>query len=59
MQEITITVTLDEANLLLEALGEMPFKKVYPLVSKIQEQAATQLGQNGQETLNEIVEKDG
>lgn len=43
MQNITLTISLDEANLILEALGELSFKKVYPLVSKIQQQAAQQL----------------
>lgn len=48
-QNISLDLTLEEANLLLEALGEMPFKRVFGLVGKIQNQAATQLnGQNGQ-----------
>ena len=47
MNEIRLTVTIDEANLILEALGQLPFAKVYALVGKIQEQASRQL--NGQE----------
>ncbi len=43
MKEITLTVTIDEANLILEALGEQPYKKIYALVAKIQEQATRQL----------------
>ncbi len=43
MQNITLNISIDEANLILEALGDLPFKKVYPLVSKIQEQASQQL----------------
>jgi len=43
MNEIELKVTVDEANLILEALGSMPFKKVYALVGKIQEQASRQL----------------
>jgi hypothetical protein len=42
MQEIQITVTLEEANLLLEALGQLPFVRVYQLIAKIQQQAQTQ-----------------
>lgn len=59
MKEIVITVSLDEANLILEALGEMPFKKVYPLVSKIQEQASQQLSENGQKEPPQIIHEDG
>ena len=40
MEEIKITVTIDEANLILEGLGLLPFAKVYGLVAKIQEQAS-------------------
>ncbi len=43
MQELELKVTVDEANLILEALGNMPFKQVYALVGKIQEQANRQL----------------
>ena len=43
MQKINLTITLDEANLILEGLGDLPFKKVYALVGKIQEQAGQQL----------------
>lgn len=51
-QNIKLEITLEEANLLLEALGEMPFKRVFGLVSKIQNQAAPQVnGQNGQSEL--------
>ena len=49
MQEITLKITVDEANLLLEALGDMPFKRVYPLIGKIQSQAAEQLNEKGLE----------
>jgi hypothetical protein len=43
MQEINVKVTIEEANLILEGLGNLPFAKVYGLVAKIQEQAARQL----------------
>lgn len=48
MKELTLTMTVDEANLVLEALGEQPFAKVYELVGKIQEQAGQQLKSNGE-----------
>ncbi|MDH3915000.1 MAG: hypothetical protein OEU49_06150 [Chromatiales bacterium] len=43
MREINLQVTIDEANLILEGLGQMPFARVYALVAKLQEQAAQQL----------------
>ena len=47
MTDITLKVTIDEANLILEALGQLPFAKVYTLVANLQDQAARQL--NGQD----------
>lgn len=44
MSEIRFTVTVDEANLILEGLGNLPFAKVYALVGKLQKQAGEQLG---------------
>jgi hypothetical protein len=43
MKELGFTVTLDEANLILEGLGNLPFAKVYGLVEKLQMQAKGQL----------------
>ena len=50
-QEITLKVNTDEANLILEALGNLPFVRVYALIGRIQQQAAAQLG-------NEFAAKD-
>jgi hypothetical protein len=43
MKEINFTVTIDEANLILEGVGLLPFARVYQLVGKLQEQARRQL----------------
>ena len=43
MKEINLTLTTEEGNLILEALGELPFVKVYSLIGKIKEQADKQL----------------
>jgi hypothetical protein len=43
MQEIKLSLTVAEANLVLEGLGGLPFARVYALVAKIQEQAERQL----------------
>ncbi|WP_405884059.1 hypothetical protein OG747_39065 [Streptomyces sp. NBC_01384] len=40
---ITLTLGLDETNLVLEALGQLPFARVYQLIAAIQEQAHKQL----------------
>lgn len=47
MQEINLTLTVDEINVILESLGNMPFAKVHTIISKIQQQAAGQLNLNG------------
>jgi hypothetical protein len=46
MQEINLRLTIEEANLILEGLGNLPFAKVYALVGKIQDQAGQQLTRN-------------
>lgn len=47
MKEINLTLTIDEVNQILEALGAQPFSKVFLLIGKIQSAAAAQL--NGQQ----------
>jgi hypothetical protein len=47
MKELNFKVTIDEANLILEGLGHIPFAQVFTLVAKIQEQAQQQL--NGED----------
>lgn len=47
VKEINFKVTINEANLILQALGDLPFAKVFALVAKIQEQAQQQFnGEN-------------
>lgn len=40
---LRLALTLDEVNLILEAVGALPFARVYALVGRIQQQAAQQL----------------
>ena len=47
MKELTIKITLEEANQILDALGEKPFRTVHQLITKIQQQAAAQLTDAG------------
>ncbi len=52
MKEINLKLTVDEANTVLQALGQLPFAQVYNLVEKIRNQAGQQLEmpQNGAAT---------
>lgn len=43
IKEINLLLTLDEANVLLAALGELPAKISLPLITKIKNQAVHQL----------------
>jgi len=43
MKEIKLNLNIDDANLILEALGTLPFARVFGLIGKIQEQAGQQL----------------
>jgi hypothetical protein len=43
MSAIQLDLTLEETNMVLEALGQMPYARVYLLVQKIQQQATTHL----------------
>jgi len=48
MKEITLTVKVEEVNLILSALGNLPFIQVHELFAKIQTQATEQLSkENG------------
>jgi hypothetical protein len=40
---IQLQLSIDDMNLILEALGEQPFKLVYGLVGRLQNQAREQL----------------
>jgi hypothetical protein len=41
--ELNLKISLEEANLILKALGNLPFSQVYELIGKINEQANEQL----------------
>ncbi len=43
MTDIQLTISVEEANQILAALGEQPFAQVYTLITKIQRQAQGQL----------------
>jgi hypothetical protein len=43
MNTIKIELSIEETNLILEALGQQPFARVYALIGRIQELARSQL----------------
>ena len=43
MSDITLHLSIDELNLVLEGIGNLPFARVFALVGKIQTQAGAQL----------------
>lgn len=43
METINLSITVDEANAILAALGQQPYIQVADLIHKIQTQASTQL----------------
>ena len=59
MNEIRLTLTLEEVNSILNALGTQPYAQVQPLIAKIQTQGSAQLqaAQNGQQQVDEDTEK--
>jgi hypothetical protein len=42
---VKLEFTLNEINVIMQALGQMPFASVFELVTKIREQAQAQLAQ--------------
>jgi hypothetical protein len=53
-KKIRLELELDEVNMILEAIGALPFARVYTLVGHIQEQARPQIeaqpaGPNGRD----------
>lgn len=41
--EIQLTLTFEEVNLVLKALGNLPFKDVFDIIGKIHDQANEQM----------------
>lgn len=49
MEELTLKLTLNEVNLILTGLGNMPYIQVSELIQKIQSQAKEQLNTSHQQ----------
>jgi len=54
MKEVSFQLTVEETNLILEALGNLPFVRVYGLINKLQARAQQQLDTNGHATETEV-----
>ncbi|GHO90559.1 hypothetical protein KSF_006070 [Reticulibacter mediterranei] len=48
MTDIRLNLTLEETNIVLEALGQMPYARVYLLIAKVQQQATVHLHEQQQ-----------
>lgn len=55
MKEINLILTIDEANLVLEALGNLPFVRVFNLIGKVQEQSSQQIDKENQSNEEDTV----
>ena len=55
MQNYTFTVTIENANLILNALSNLPYRQVKDLIDDLQSQAQKQLSQLVSETVPENV----
>lgn len=48
-QELRLTLSITEINLILEALGQRSYADVYRLIGKIQQQADRQFSESGEQ----------
>jgi len=46
MNEINLKMTVDEVNIIIESLSQLPFAKVYKIIEKIHLQANKDLNEN-------------
>ena len=54
MKDIQLTLSLEEVNTLLNALGTQPYAQVQPLIAKIQTQGSAQLQASQNEQAEEV-----
>ena len=58
MKKINLKFSVEECNLLLEALGKMPYEKVFSLVTSLQQQAAEQLNRADEAPVSSPMEEE-
>ncbi len=59
MSKITLELPVEEINLILEALGNLPFVRVHEQISKIHQQAAPQVTKAAAKSDSEDVAETG
>lgn len=59
MKEFKLTLTVNETNLILKALSELPYKQVSDLVTKIHTQAQQQLMGTDEPVTETAMKKNG
>ena len=47
MKNLRLSLSVNETNLILEGLGQMPYARVFALVENLQKQAAQELKEEG------------
>ncbi len=52
-KEIHLQLSVEEVNLLLDSLGSQPYKAVFQLINKVQQQASASLAQQNEATEEE------
>jgi hypothetical protein len=48
MEKVQVTLTIDEVNKILSALGQQPYLQVYELIANLQVQVTKQIKTNGE-----------
>jgi len=48
---INLALSIEEINLILESLGELPFRRVFQLIGRIQSAARAQLDSDGEDAV--------
>jgi hypothetical protein len=56
MSDIKLTLTVDEVNRVLGALGDKPFVQVVDLITKVREQATSQVPKQENIVADELVD---
>lgn len=59
IQEMSLSITLEETNKILAALGHLPYIQVHELIHKIQRQAQAQLKGLDESVMEEIPAANG
>jgi len=54
---ITFSITIEEANKLFKALGNMPFAEVYELIGKLNEQVNRQLSDETEQNTHSLSDR--